>query len=241
MRARTSSKLARTALLAGALSSACGSAEHRLGGTPELCRDGASVELIDSMEDRDISIDFRQGRSGFWFAYNNGTGTQVPQANGELFVMEKVEPARAGSHFAVRTHGAGFTGEWGAGIGFDLHSKSLYDSSSYAGIAFWARRAPDTSFDLWMDVPDRNTDPSGGVCDVNAARCNDSFGADPILGEDWRYFAYQWSELFQVGWSGVLYPEGVKTTAIYGLRFQSQPNMNFDFWIDDVAFLCAPQ
>jgi hypothetical protein len=99
-----------------------------------------------------------------------------------------------------------------------------------------------SDFALRADVTDRNTAPAGGVCDQSCDRsamcaCYDTFGKTFEITEDWQFFQYQWSELEQLRWSGNEYP-GPVVDEIYGMRFQVDPNVEFDLWIDDVAFLC---
>jgi endoglucanase len=63
--------------------------------------------------------------------------------------------------------------------------KAAYDASAFGGIAFWARRSPETAARVRVHLPDRNTDPDGGVC----TECYNDFGADIVLDADWKKFA----------------------------------------------------
>jgi hypothetical protein len=233
-----------------ALLGACGDDMHRLGGPGRgsseggvfgLCREHAELELIDNMEDGFDSILKEEDRSGFWFAFNDGTGgQQIPPPNAPLYPMQRLEPPREESWYAIRTHGSDFTG-WGAGIGFDLRSHDPYDASGYAGIAFWARAEPGNTTSLRVSITDRNTAPQGLRCvdteDTSVTnRCYDNFGADLTLTENWQAYSYSWSKLDQEGFSGQDYPAIVRTH-LYGVRFQVDPGP-FDFSIDDVSFLC---
>lgn len=230
------------------LGSACSDGSYRLGGSVSeqavdtgqqrigLCQNGADLELIDQMEDRDGSINFSAGRAGVWFSFNDETGTQFPGTKLESFPMSALDPPRSGSRYAAHSYGSGFA-IWGSGIGFDLRAQQPYDASAYAGITFWARSAPGASSTLRLAVTDGATSPLGGKCDFDADLCHDDFGRDLELGTGFRFFSFSWAALSQRGWSGNVLPK-IDETTLYGLRFQSEPDVDFDFWIDDVAFLC---
>jgi hypothetical protein len=236
------------AALCWLLALGCSDDSHRLGGAPAsatgavragLCADGADFEIIDQMEDGDGTIDMTARRGGVWFSFNDKTaGSQLPAADAETFAMAELTPPRSGSQYAARSHGGGFTG-WGAGIGFELYNQKAYDLSSYAGITFWARRAPNTASALRFAVTDAATAPRGGQCHeyVDYSTCSDYFGSDLSLGTAFRRYSFSWQELEQVGW-GEPHPDSVDASHIYGVRFQTAPVEDFDFWIDDIALLC---
>ncbi len=237
--------------------SGCGQ-DQSLGGEPaperppsadrHLCAGGAELEMIDDMEDRHPAILEYGERSGNWFAFNDLTpgGEQTPPTNVQRFPMIELDPPREDSNYGIGSNGHGFE-RWGAGVGFELNAQKPYDASPYAGISFWARRAPDATPQLRFDVTDVNTSPFGDVCNLEATcddhggceverQCDDYFGADLELQEDWTYYQFGWSELEQVGWSEVLYGELSET--IFGVRFQVAGRQTFDFEVDDIAFVC---
>jgi hypothetical protein len=239
------------AVLSAGSSLGCSDASHRLGGLVQdtsggggghlgLCKSGADVELIDDMEDGDGTIHMTAQRGGVWFSFNDKTtgSQQLPASDDETFVMSEIDPPRSASRFAARTHGAGFT-EWGAGIGFEIYNQKAYDLSGYAGITFWARRAPATTPDVRFAVTDSATTPRGGQCQVyvDYSTCSDYFGVDLSLGTTFERYSFTWSELAQVGW-GEPHPDAVNAAEIYGVRFQTDTSGDFDFWIDDIALLC---
>jgi hypothetical protein len=246
---------------ASLLGSGCGDGSYRLGGASSearsltgsqrsgLCAQGADLEFIDQMEDGNGSIDFTAGRSGFWFAFNDKTGVQYPESDlPGSFPMSALERPRADSHYAARSYGSGFT-LWGSGIGFDVRAQAAYDASAYAGISFWARSAAKSGIDsgdgrtkgplssaLRVNVPDRGTSALGAECQASQ-RCGDDFGRDLELATMFQYFSFTWADLAQRGWSGSVLPK-IDQAQIYGLRFQTDVDVDFDFWIDDVALLC---
>lgn len=231
----------------------CSDDSHRLGGLSEdvsgstarsagLCKDGADLEYVDQMEDGDGAIEMVERRGGVWFAFNDkSAGSQFPSTDAETFSMSELVPGRAGSRRAARSYGGGFT-VWGAGIGFELYNQKAYDLSRYAGITFWARRAPGTANALRFAVTDSATAPRGGKCRdfVDYSTCSDYFGVDLSLGTAFRRYSFSWKELSQEGW-GEPHPDSIATSEIYGVRFQTDPVEDFDFWIDDVALLCHPE
>lgn len=237
----------------GSVALGCSDDSHRLGGVTQdasgavarragLCAGGADLEFIDQMEDRDGAIDMVERRGGVWFAFNDkSAGEQFPSTDAETFSMSALEPARAGSRFAARSYGGGFT-DWGAGIGFELFNQKAYDLSRYAGVSFWARRAPDTASALRFAVTDSATTPRGGKCTdfVDYSTCSDYFGVDLSLSTAFRRYSFSWQELAQEGW-GEPHPDAIATSEVYGIRFQADPVEAFDFWIDDIALLCHPE
>jgi hypothetical protein len=224
----------------------CGDDSHRLGGGSEtvsrnrmgLCAEGAAFESIDQMEDGNSAIEETAQRSGTWFPINDKTGIQVPDPwalTYETFEMTELDPPRAGtSHFAVHTSGAGFT-KWGAGMGLELRSQQTYDLSKYAGVAFWARRGPDSTATLRFSLPDSATSKRGGQC--QGTECDNYFGSDLNLTTAFRRYSFTWQELKQEEDWGAPQP-ALKTKEVYGIRFQVDPFEDFDFWIDDVALIC---
>jgi hypothetical protein len=214
-----------------------------------LCSEGAQYELIDDMEDPYSAILAVAGRGGNWFAFNDDSdgAKQTPRPNIN-YPMERLDVPRDGSLQSVRTHGFGFR-EWGAGIGFEINSTKPYDASAYAGVAFWGRRGPTSDPTIRADVTDHFTAPAGGECDQFAACnrsgncdpslkvCYDTFGVDIELTEDWVFYEYLWSDMFQLGWSGNP-QESITQDEIYGMRFQTETGAEFDVWIDDIAFVC---
>lgn len=230
------------------LVSGCSDESHSLGGAQtasvtrphaSLCSDGVELESIDDMEDGDGSIDMTAARSGVWFSFHDKTGgEQLPANDVETFPMAELVPPRAASHHAAHSQGGGFT-KWGAGIGFEIYSQKAYDVSSYAGITFWARGAANATSTLRFAVTDAATAPRGHQCHdyEDYQECGDYFGSDVSLSTSFQRYSFTWQELTQGTW-GMPHPDSVDTSQVYGIRFQVAQNQDFDFWIDDIAFLC---
>lgn len=220
------------------------------GGSPMTSTDGAmaagptNIDMIDDMEDGDGSIITTNGRVGAWYAYNDladgkdTTGTQTPAAMTPGFPMASIDPPRDQSTKAAETKGGGFTG-WGAGIGFDLNndgtSKHPYDASQYTGITFFARSTATGPGSLRVNVQDAQTAPEGGICDPKAAKgCNDHRGSSVTLTSDWKQYTLPFAAMKTLNF-GQQFPTFM-TDKLFAIQFQVGVNVNFDFWIDDIAF-----
>jgi hypothetical protein len=205
-------------------------------GSPPPC----SSALIDDMEHGDGTIIKQCGRVGAWYTYNDATNgaTQVPGA-GTSFMPSPIVPPRGSSAHAARSTGNGFTG-WGAGMGFDLNSqgaqsqKGTYDASAYTGFTFWARSGTGTASAIRFNVPDKDTDPSGGVCSPSS-KCNDHYGVNLTLTDQWVQYTVKYGDLHQLGW-GTVAPS-FDAAHMIGVQVQLAPNATFDVWIDDISFV----
>ncbi len=204
---------------------------------------GIAIEMIDDMEANTGLVLAVKGRSGAWFTYNDGTpsASQSPAAGGK-FLPSMIAPARGASNYASRTDGSGFT-TWGAGMGFNVNDppsgqnqgvRSTYDASAYAGFVFWARVETGTTAAVRFNVPNKDTDPAGGVCSPQSA-CSDYFGKNLILTETWTEYVIAYKDLQQLGWGQPVSSFDPKT--LYGCQFAVGANTTFDVWIDDIAFL----
>lgn len=195
---------------------------------------GADAALIDDMEDGDSAIASSEGRLGYWYTFNDMTGTQTPAA--DAFTMESLPTPRDGSTKAAHTTGTGFKTYAGIGFNFKLSGteKTAYDASGYTGITFWAKKAPTSIAKVRVTLPDVNTDPLGKVC--TAAGCYDHFGKDLTLTDEWTEFTIPFADLAQIGF-GDPKPAGIDPKQVYGIQFQVEAAMmDFDYWIDDISF-----
>jgi hypothetical protein len=192
--------------------------------------------LIDNFEDDNNQVSLLEGRNGPDYTYADTTGSTITPAAGTTFVPGS--PGNAGS-----AHAAHFTGKlsgastvW-AGFGMDfLSPKGLYNASKYAGISFYAKLGSSTaSSAVRVKVPDRNTDPTGGVC----TSCSNDFGADLALTTTWTKYTIVFVNMTQqAGW-GAPRPSKIDPTGVVAVQFQvTGPNATYDIWVDDVTFIC---
>ncbi|WP_433927211.1 hypothetical protein AB3662_29435 [Sorangium cellulosum] len=213
----------------GAGGGAGGAGASDAGAEPPPC-----TALLDDLEDGDSAILTCEGRVGSWYTYNDGTrsGTQTPLP-GRPFVP--VSPGHASEH-AAHVAGSGFTTR-GAGMGFDLNlapggAKLSYDASAYAGLTFWAKAAAPTH--IYVNLPDRNTDREGGVCEGSG--CGDHFGEGLDLTTEWAQYTVMFSILSTDGW-GVPAPPAFDAAHAYSVEFHTAKSTVFDMLVDDIAFV----
>jgi hypothetical protein len=211
------------------------------GGTTADSGGTGSVDMIDDMEDMDGSILGVNGRVGAWYTYNDLTATamQFPK-QGDPFTM--TAGGRDGTGYAANTKGGGFS-VWGAGYGFNLKDpgdgaggslKSVYDSSAYSGITFWAKASATSDKAVRVNVSNKETDPAGAIC-APMDKCNDHFGSSITLTADWAKYELQFAKMAQSGWGQSVAKFDVST--LYAVQFQVGKNTTFDISIDEVGFL----
>ena len=152
------------------------------------------------MEDGDSAIEETAKRSGTWFPFNDKTSTRCRTRTRSPTTPSRcpswIRHVPGSSHFAVHTPGGGFT-DWGAGMGLELRNQQAYDLSSYAGVTFWARRAPNTHGYPTLLTPHLATAKRGGQCEGNA--CDNYFGTDLNLSTAFHRYSFTWQELKQEG------------------------------------------
>ncbi|WP_438022925.1 hypothetical protein [Sorangium sp. So ce233] len=227
----------------GGMSSATGGAG---GGEPVAPTD---VDLIDDMEDGDGAIEEAGGRAGYWYSYNDGTGTQTPPVYTEEmpvgFVPEALTPPRGQSTMAVHTFGSGFT-EWGAGVRFPLNRPDMvalaYDASAYTGIVFWAKLGDaGAATTMKVNISDTVSEPAGGICDEAAGegdpdRCFDHWSYVASLGTEWAQVVIPFEELAREGWGAEPTAQAIDVAALYAIEFRFAQGEDFDVYIDDIGF-----
>ena len=186
--------------------------------------------LVDDMEANVSSIPQLEGRVGYWYTFNDGQGgMQLPAPNGP-FLPDLCSGGFPGSARARRTHGSAFSGY--AGFGFDLNNRAgkreVYDASAYGGIVLWVR----SSVNVRVLFPTRATAPTteGGDCTSN---CNDSFGFDLGVSQQWTQQSVSFATLQQHGvpTAGAFDPK-----ALLGIAFSIPAGTDFDVWVDEIGF-----
>jgi hypothetical protein len=257
--ASTSPAAGTTASTAGSSSSATGGTAAANGGSgssasgssaggspPAGCAATDPMLLISDFETGKADVVDVAGRSGSWFLFNDGTGTQTP-----MKVANTPLPAEAGgacqSAFGFHTTGQNFT-VWGFGLGTDLAAKTgtartTYDLSPYTGLALRAKA--DKPASLRLSISDVGTTPEGAQCTdttdkTNPARCGDYFGKEFSLTSEWQDLQMPWSEMTQRGW-GLPIAAGFGAAHAYTFRLQVKGTAaapaNFDLWLDDVRLV----
>lgn len=195
---------------------------------------GVAENMIDDFQDTDQAILPQQGRSGAWYAANDGLGMQTPRSDQPLVPTALPSP-RGASTRAIHTFGGPFT-MWGALIGTSLASDGdrglEYDLSGYQGMRLWVRSgstSPSSAKSVRLNLPTPGTNAGSGACTV----CNDHFGFDVPLTAQWELVDVPFSSLKQHGYGrpALAKPELAHVTS---LQLGFGANVAFDLWVDDI-------
>jgi hypothetical protein len=192
--------------------------------------------LIDNFEDANNLVSLLEGRNGALYTYVDTAGSTISPAASSTF-----PPAlggNAGSARAAHFSGHLFTTPtvW-AGFGADfLSPKGLYSASKYSSISFFAKKgSASASSAVRVKIPDRNTDPTGGVCTA----CANDFGSDLTLSTAWQKFTIPFSSMTQLAGWGAPRPAHLDPSGVVAVQFQvTAPGANYDIWVDDLTFGC---
>ncbi|MFL5305294.1 MAG: hypothetical protein ACJ8F1_08775 [Polyangia bacterium] len=201
---------------------------------PATCT--ATIAVVDDFEDGNNQLRLLDGRTGALYTYKDTVGSTITPAAGATFTP--TAPGDVTPAFAAHVTGtlANTTTVW-AGFGMDfLSPKALYNGAKYTGISFYAKKGSSSATGaVRVKVPDRNTDPVGGVC----TSCSNDFGSDLTLTTTWTKFTIPFSSMTQqAGW-GAPRPANVDRTGIVAIQFQvTAQAAAYDIWVDDVTFTC---
>jgi hypothetical protein len=194
---------------------------------------GVSPLLIDDFEDNNQAIIEQEGRSGAWYAANDGKGMQTPRGESPL-LPSVLEPPREESLHGVHTWGGPFP-IWGALIGTSLATSGEqgvpYDLSGFQGLKLWVRSgstSPGAARTVRLNLPTPATNTGGG-CTV----CNDHFGVEVPLTSKWTQIEVPLSSLKQAGNGRPQLPTA-DLKHVTSLQLMFPANVSFDLWIDDV-------
>jgi hypothetical protein len=226
---RRTTRLDATAIALAVLVLGCGEVKQ----TPSPPDGPVAVEgsLIDDLEDGDRNIAAVEGRIGYWYTVNDGTGSQTPPPR----TFAATSGGAGASAYCVATQGSGFTA-WGAKLGVFLHHvgdphPGLYDASGYAGIRFHARGNSVVRAAVLTSAV--RGDTLGGTCDESAGGCFDYHGLAFALTPDWREYTMSFDDMAQEGWGKVI---AFDPAAAMAIDFSVAKQLAFDFAIDDLQF-----
>jgi poly(3-hydroxybutyrate) depolymerase len=191
----------------------------------QLVRATGTSGVIDDFETGPGRIVSNEGRGGYWFSYDDGTG-------GKLLREEISDDTRV-----LHVKASGFT-QWGAGIGASILSTTSrtracgYDASAYSGIRFRARGKGRMRL-LFSSVA--NTPASqGGLCRRSENECYDRPGVWVDLKEQWQIVEQPFCAFFPEGWGGNR--SGLDASDLVAVQFQLDARQDFELWLDDLAF-----
>jgi hypothetical protein len=246
----------------GTSATACG-----LGGNPcSSCTSGACAggqcvctPLIDDMESGTPNIPANCGRSGGWFAYNDGSAMQFPVATPKDGGANPFEPSmipggRGTSHYAAHTYGGPFTTYVGMGVtigGPPNFSNGPYNAvaQGYTGITFYAMvgiTQPGATTFIAVRITDKYSDPSSTLCNSGpnppaGTSCFDDATTALTLSPTWTQVTIPFSILRKQG-TGPTGSLTLDATSIYTIDFEVSSSARIagpysaDIWIDDIAF-----
>ncbi|HOU91792.1 MAG TPA: hypothetical protein PLU22_12145 [Polyangiaceae bacterium] len=205
---------------------------------------GAVVDpdLIDDFEANNSSIVTVSGRQGYWYTFTDGSAGTITPAEGASVRPTALDPPRDQSTRALHVVCSEAFTSWGAGFGFDLANKRVYDASAYAGVRFWVRSGDDFTGDhpelsLRVKTADivKTADNSNGTCPPSdewvAADCDNAHQALFPVTADWTEVSVAFAELAQEDWG---YQVAFDPTRAIAVQFQVPADVTFDVWIDDV-------
>jgi hypothetical protein len=190
---------------------------------------GGTEPLIADFEDG-LKIIPQDGRGGIWFSYSDGTGTQsnpIPIVASDLGGQ------------AMHVVGKGFT-NWGSGIGsaiafdFGKNVQCPYDVSLFAGVTVRVKGKGTAYLRMTqVEMTPATAIDRKGSCDPNKDNCEGHYQVEIELTSTWTVHEYQWSDLKQPFGS----PQPFNPKNVLGVSFEFHAPVDYDFWLDDVAFL----
>jgi endoglucanase len=195
----------------------------------------SSKAIIEDAEDGDDQINVVGGRGGYVYTFADEKGSVV-EPKGDF---KPASGGADGSSRSMRIHGKMITGEDAyAGVGLSFKEpEGPFDASRYTGVVFYAKRSAASSTALRFMIGDKNTDPLGKIC----TDCDNDFGVNFEVTEDWTRFEVSFADLKQEGGWGAPRPDALDKTTLYGLKWQVQTQgADFDVSIDQIAFVCGP-
>jgi endoglucanase len=211
------------------------------GARPESAQGAALKEcgpdgLIDDFEDNNNQINVVGDRGGYWYTYADKEGSTVWPEQGDKGGTFTLVEGGHDSKFAVEVKGklAGKSIVYAAmGLNF-RDPKEAYDASMYEGITFWAKSGTGPA-KMTVKMPDGNTDPDGQVCTA----CFNDYGAQITLTNQWQRIVLPFRALRQEPDWGAPRKPHVDPKRLFAIHFEAKtPGSDYDFWIDDIAFVC---
>lgn len=192
---------------------------------------------IEDFEDANNQINVVGDRGGYWYTYVDKEGSTVsPEPGDQGGTFAPVE----GGHESK--YAAGFKGKLAgksivyAAMGLNFEDpKGAYDASQYVGITFWAKRSAGSTSRLTVKLPDGNTDPDGQVCSA----CFNDYGYTINVGEQWSRFVLPFHDLRQEPDWGAPRKPHVDASKLFAIHWEAKtPGADYDFMVDDIAFIC---
>jgi len=177
--------------------------------------------LIDDLEDGDALINAVDGRSGFWFTFNDGGGTQTPAATATFTPLAACDRDPPASTVCARSTANDEFVYAGVGITFD----PPYDAGNYRGIRFWAKN--DVEGSVTFSVVTASSAAASGTPGYEAAL---------TLTSTWQQLDVLFSALvFSTWYTGDDIP--LDTSELVKIQLWTGSGVAHDIFIDDVTFI----
>lgn len=173
------------------------------------------------------------GRAGAWEVAHDGTpnATMFPP-DGTFPMSNTNDPCRL---LAARVYGGQFV-LWGSSFYVGLGGP--YNASAYHGISFWAKYGPNSTNLVRVAFPDKDTDPTGGLCNPTAGSangCYDHYGKSIVLQPTWTKVTLRFTDLTQQGFGNLA--SQFDPSTLFRIEWDIPAGAMFDIWVDDIAFL----
>lgn len=136
---------------------------------------------------------------------------------------------------AARAYGGQFA-LWGSSFYVGLGGP--YNASAYRGVSFWAKVGPNSTNLVRIAFPDKDTDPTGGLCNPttgSANGCYDHYGKQLILQPTWTKVDVRFTDLVQQGFGNLA--SQFDPSTLFRIEWDIPAGATFDIWVDDIAFL----
>jgi endoglucanase len=211
-------------------------------GSTASSKEGALKEcgpegLIDDFEDNNNQGAVVEDRGGYWYTYADKEGTTVWPEEGEKGGTFTPSAGGYNSKYAANFKGKIATASvvFGAvGMNF-LDPKGMYDGTKFAGFTFFIKRGANSTGKLRVKIPDVNTDPEGQTCSA----CFNDFGVDLNVGEAWQRVTIPFKDMKQEPEWGAPRRPHMDSSKMFALQWQTKAaGQEYDFWIDNIAFIC---
>jgi endoglucanase len=192
---------------------------------------------IDDFEDNNNQNMVVDNRGGYWYTFVDKAGSTVWPEAGEAGGTFTPSEGGYNSKYGAMVKGKIGTAAivFGA-LGMNFQDpKAMYDASKYEGITFFAKRGASSTGKVRLKVPDKNTDPEGGVC----SECFNDFGVDLNLTDQWQRFVLLFHDMKQMeGW-GAPRKAHIDPSTVFGLQWQvNVQGADYEIWVDNLGFIC---
>ena len=210
----------------GSSASGSGGAAGSAGSGP-VCtptKGAASAVLIDDFSDHDNLLAPVGGRTGSWFAFSDGSCTQLSppyDSTGTLPVPISTVGRVSASDGSINTTATRCDG-FGVGVGFSLLTDGLcpYDASSYSGFSYWAKGTGAVSMEIHTSIPEIVTGDA------------DFYPPGRTLTDAWAQFSVPFASLQSFTGNTVFDPKTVLSISFVVSNAQGPVSLT----LDDIAF-----